>query len=69
MVVGLLATVPGIDHFAADLLEMATNNRTQPQMLSWLFEQDAAASRSTSHVSLQDGEARDVKVQGQNPER
>jgi hypothetical protein len=27
-------TVPGIDHFAADLLEMATNNRTQPEMLS-----------------------------------
>jgi hypothetical protein len=53
----------------SDLLEMATNNRTQPQMLSWLFEQDATASRSTSHVGLQNGEAQDVKVQGQNPER
>jgi hypothetical protein len=33
-----VSTVAGIDYFAADLLEIATNNRTQSEILFWLLE-------------------------------
>jgi hypothetical protein len=64
-------TVPSIDHSAADLLEMATNNRTQPEMLSWLFEQGVTVSRSTLTRQFTEwrGAGRErMNVQGQNPE-
>jgi hypothetical protein len=37
----------GIDNFAEDLIEMAANNSTQLEMLTWLSERGVTVSRST----------------------
>jgi hypothetical protein len=58
-------TVPSIDHSAADLLEMATNNRSQPEM------QGVTVSRSTLTRQFTEwrGAGRErMNIQGQNPE-